>query len=906
LRRARIRILIASTLFLLAGGAGYLVSSSLGQQFLRDEADRQLTKLMRGSVTVEQLHLRLRLALEIEADNVSAYPGPEGPGLFARRVSASVDLLSLLMGRPRLRRLRLDEPHMHIEHLGPGVWSPPIVAKLGERERERTGDRDLERHLGLLRAIEATTRVLLVETRVADVVEINAGRVTFIDAVGDDPRPVTFRLERIKARLARRWLPPEANLDLRALFEDGQGRHTWIEAEGRRQRDGRLRLALAASGLELEALEPYLMQRKKPISLRGEASGVVVFETGEPGHGVLELDWSLADVATQLTLRRGQLDFDSPLSRLQARLEIHPHQLRLARAELGGSQLTLQITGVAERPLSDASMASVSTNLLGAGLDEVRRIATALPEKSRESLTRLLERIESGRIAHLGGNGSARLSDWRQLVAGKLAALPEGFVLAAELADLDVAMGDGDGLSDFGAAVEWSGDRIEVRDGHGVWNGKELPALNVSVDGVSNLVADPDEEWATKPTTGSLAGLSTLRNLLRGNREQAKPPAVLHVQLAIDALHHPALGRRLTRALATIEPIEHGLQVSVTEGSLGGALIRGKAVYVTEPERTFDLLLETRPAPQEADTEVAPVSLGEGSWAAGRFEVTPTESGQDLFSAMLGHFELSGSTLRLSKVRADLSPSGALRAAGSLDLDQPGEIPIEVTLHLAEADITALSETLGWPQLLVSGRLSLQARVSGPLHEEVSPLSDLTGDVSATARDGTIRKELPVVVAMARATEAFNRFASRDSLQFETIQTTLSLDRGRISTDDFRMESPLRVLASGWVDLGRPSQEIEAVVGVFLFRQANQVLGNLPVVSILIPGSDRGLVGAYFELSGQWNDPLVTSLPMKSLAEGLPDVLKTPLKMIQSMLTPGKRKTGPGDEPRPPEEPETP
>jgi len=65
-------------------------------------------------------------------------------------------------------------------------------------------------------------------------------------------------------------------------------------------------------------------------------------------------------------------------------------------------------------------------------------------------------------------------------------------------------------------------------------------------------------------------------------------------------------------------------------------------------------------------------------------------------------------------------------------------------------------------------------------------------------------------------------------------------------------------------------------------------------------------VGAYFELSGQWNDPQVTSLPMKSLAEGLPDVLKTPLKMIQSILTPGKRKTEPADQPHPPEEPETP
>jgi hypothetical protein len=904
LRRARIRVLIAFTLFLLAGAAGYLLSSSIGHQILRDEANRQLSKLMRGPVTVEQLHLRLRLALEIEADNVSAYPGPGGPGLSARRVSATVDLLSLLMGRPRLRHLKLDEPHLRIEHLGPGVWSPSIVARLGERERRV--EEDLERHLGVLRAIEATTRTLLAEARVADLVELAGGRVTFTDAVGDDHQPLSFRLERIEASLEHRWLPAEANLDLRALFEDGQGRHTWIDAEGRRERNGGLRLAVAASGFELEALEPYLKRRERPISLRGEASGVVVFDTSEPGHGGLELDWSLGDLSTQLILRLGKLDLDSPASRLRARLEIHPHRLRLARAELGGSQLTLRMTGTAERPLSDASVVKVSADLQGAGPDEVQRIANALPEKSRESLTRLMERIGAGRIEQLGGRGSAQLSEWRQLVTGELTALPEGFVLAAELSDLAMAMGDGEGLTDFRAAVELSGDRIRVRDGHGLWNGKELPALNISIDGASHLAAKPDPEWTEKPTTGSLAGFSTLRNLLRGDRDPAEPPAVPHVQLAIDALHHPALGRRLTRVLATVEPIEHGFQVNVTQGSLEGALIRGEAVYVVEPEKTLDLVLELRPARQEADTEGAPISLNEGSWAAGRFEVTPREPEQSPVSAALGHFELSGSTLRLSQVRADLSPSGSLKAAGSLDLNQPGEIPIEVTLHIVEGDITGLSGTLGWPQLLVSGRLSLRARLSGALHEGIPPLSDLTGDITATARNGTIQKELPVVVAMAQATEGFNRLASRDSLQFETVQATLSLDRGRISTDDFRMESPLRVLASGWADLGRPSQEIEAVVGVFLFRQANQVLGNLPVVHILIPGSDSGLVGAYFELSGQWNDPLVTSLPMKSLAEGLPDVLKTPLKMIQSILTPGKRKTEPADQPHPPEEPETP
>ena len=37
---------------------------------------------------------------------------------------------------------------------------------------------------------------------------------------------------------------------------------------------------------------------------------------------------------------------------------------------------------------------------------------------------------------------------------------------------------------------------------------------------------------------------------------------------------------------------------------------------------------------------------------------------------------------------------------------------------------------------------------------------------------------------------------------------------------------------------------VEAVVGVFLFRQA----GGVPLFKYFIPGSDKGIVGGYFEL----------------------------------------------------------
>ena len=155
---------------------------------------------------------------------------------------------------------------------------------------------------------------------VADRIEVRRGSVTFIDAeeLRDDGRPLAFRLRHIEGALDHRWLSARAELRLRAIFEDDQDRSAQIEAQGQRRPGGDLQLSLAATGFELATLDPYLARTGRPISITGELGGSLVFETSEPNHGSLELDWSLREVATELPTRRGGMQLESPLSQLRA------------------------------------------------------------------------------------------------------------------------------------------------------------------------------------------------------------------------------------------------------------------------------------------------------------------------------------------------------------------------------------------------------------------------------------------------------------------------------------------------------------------------------------------------------------------------------------------------------------
>ncbi len=165
--------------------------------------------------------------------------------------------------------------------------------------------------------------------------------------------------------------------------------------------------------------------------------------------------------------------------------------------------------------------------------------------------------------------------------------------------------------------------------------------------------------------------------------------------------------------------------------------------------------------------------------------------------------------------------------------------------------------------------------------------AEIEGKLDLFAHDGTIRQSIPLVSALTHATEGFDPLAARDAILFESIRAQFLLDRGRLTTDDFKLDGPLRVVASGRFDFARPEREIRAELGIFLFRQVDLLLGKLPLIGDLIPGGkDRGLFGAYFEIAGTLDEPDLRPLPLRSLTEGtpLPELLKAPFSAIREAL----------------------
>ena len=215
MQSALVRLSFICVLFLAALGVGYGLSSSLGQDTLRREAENQLARLMHGRVEIDRADLRIRSGLWIEGRGVRVYPSLGGPGLSSERVSARLDVIALLTGRFRIRDLILDGLHLEIERNVADRWSPYPINAIDRRSEAGDPD-DLERKIGIFHVIDVITRVLLKSPFIAQRIEIRGGSIRLTDRYvrGKGNAPLTVQIDSIRGTLQHDWIGNRAKLEL--------------------------------------------------------------------------------------------------------------------------------------------------------------------------------------------------------------------------------------------------------------------------------------------------------------------------------------------------------------------------------------------------------------------------------------------------------------------------------------------------------------------------------------------------------------------------------------------------------------------------------------------------------------------------------------------------------------------
>lgn len=897
-QRTWLRLTVLVICFAGAATTGYLVSAELGAEALRREAELQLSTVMQGSVRIERARLFMRGGLVLEAERVSVYPRstrPPRPSLFASRVTAEIDVISLLTGRFQLDSLVLDDAVLEIHRSRDGSWSPPPFADLARNEAVPATD-DMESSLDWVEVFEVVTRTLLAEPLIANRVDVRRSRITFYDESTRDRqgRPVELALYEVDGRLVHHWISGDADLRLRASLYGPDRRVVPLRAEGW-QRDGdEMHLAIDASRLPLSFLEPHLIPGERSVLFAGAISGELAYDTRAEHHGVISLRSHIEEFEATIDVRRGHYEIARPYVQLEGELDIHPGRVRLTNGQIDADGIVLSLAGSVERPLGPDARAHLDVSVGGFGLTDVRNIVLSLPDEDRVILENVLARIDEGRIDRIGLSGRARLDEWGPLIVGDLDHLPIGFALNADVSEVRVRAGPSGWLSQMGGRLELSGDRLSLREATALWNDEPLPGLSVSIQGVSHLFRGPDSARLLTASAGPLPGLGPLFEIMRRDSEDPSGALLPPITLHFERLEHPILRWPIDDARLRLEENPHGLVGVFESGRWAGAPFAGEVTWITTPapELIVDLRVQSWSDEAAHHTASAPGSGVDPGlpWATGRFEIGAIAEGPLPTRTMQGHFELAGSRLELRAVHAELDPIGQFEAELALGLDDPEEVGLASDFSLAGGDVERIGRGLGFPPGSATGEMRAVGRIEGPLRPQTPLLTSLTGRIQFDARDGEIRRdELPLILALAQASSGYNDFASRSAVAYDSISAQLLFAGGRITIPDFELEGPLRVYASGSVDVVDAPYEVVAVVGLFLFRSAGQIMESIPLVKAFLPGSERGLIGAYFQITGPLQDPEVKALAGRSVAEDLPDVIAAPYQLLRSVLSGGRR-----------------
>jgi len=899
--RAIAGIAAGLALLLATAALGFGVATRLWPERLRSEAEERLSRAAGTPVSIGSLRVSFGLGIEIEAFDVRVWPSPTGARLQVPRVSARPRILPLMIGRLRLRRLVLDGARLHVERTRSGSWEPPPLAALARDDdrRERPHPDEL---LGPLIALEVAARSLLEQPRLADTLAIRNGGVAFRDAqtdvahaAGPTETPVALVAQGLHGQLRHRRLYGDTHLDLRARIFDATGVRGSIEWDGQRGRDGSIRLAVAASSLQLPIVAPYVRALHPGARLDGSVSGTVAYATPTPGEGRFELDLVVRDFRTQVPPpERGAFGpIEVPHARATGALEITPRGVRLESAQIDGVDLHLEAEGVVERPLQSSSLAHLSLEFRNVALEEARDYLGWFPDEEREDLAARLEPVQGGRLLTLTSRGAATLAGWRELFAGRTLTLPLGFAGEAEVADVRVRVGEANRLEELSGRFVWSGDRVDIRDARADLNGRPLPKLDLTLEGVSNLFAAPAEFEPVAIETEPLRGLRPLWAVLRrdagsADRPEGTPaPMPTTVHLEIDVLAHPVFLWPIDDLSALIVTRDRGLHIVTNQANWRGVPIQGDADWIFEPEETLSVRLAAAPRPVDADAAAAdpanrdaqpqagprgtngePKAV-EGLWARGRFSIGAMVGPRWRQTRAVGRFTGVGRSVEIADVQIDLVPSGRLVGSARLDLTHPDAVPGRLGFSVADGDVATLSAALGLASGWASGQVELSGAFEGSLRPELSPFAEVSGEISLRATDGVLRQKLSPMVAIVLASGPLNPFAGRDKIRYSRIETLLEFSDGRMRTRSFSLDGPdVRVLVEGEVDLAHPLHAVDADVALFLFRQLDLALGKIPLLGVLLLGTDAGMLAAHYRLSGPWAAPEAKLIPLRSIVTG--------------------------------------
>ncbi len=258
------------------------------------------------------------------------------------------------------------------------------------------------------------------------------------------------------------------------------------------------------------------------------------------------------------------------------------------------------------------------------------------------------------------------------------------------------------------------------------------------------------------------------------------------------------------------------------------------------------------------------------------------------FSNLTADITLAEGRLNLERLHCEVK-GGKVDLTAWVDLAKKGGVAFALHPKLSDVDAGQFSRDLGLEERVwITGNFSLWGKVMGKGRNGKELTRSLEGKLSVGMEKGRIRRFhlLSKVFSLLNVLQLFKGKLpglTGEGLPYNRISGEIGIAGGIARTKNLLVDSDaMRITIIGEADIAR--EALDLTMGLCPLGTVDTIVSKVPVVGRILAGEDDSVIAYYVEVKGNFSNPKVRHIPLKSMEKGLMGlirrILETPIHII--------------------------
>ncbi|UCD71311.1 MAG: AsmA-like C-terminal domain-containing protein [Syntrophobacterales bacterium] len=258
------------------------------------------------------------------------------------------------------------------------------------------------------------------------------------------------------------------------------------------------------------------------------------------------------------------------------------------------------------------------------------------------------------------------------------------------------------------------------------------------------------------------------------------------------------------------------------------------------------------------------------------------------FSNLTADISLADGRLDLKRFHCE-TEGGRADLAAWMDLAKKGEIAFALNPRLSHGNAGRFFRDLGLEeQVWITGAFDLWGSLMGRGRNGEEVRRSLEGKLMVKMEKGRIRRFhiLSKVFSLLNVLQLFKGKLpglTGEGLPYNTITGEIGVAKGIAGTENLLVDSDaMKITIIGEADIAR--EILDLTMGIHPLGTVDTIVSKVPVVGRIVTGKDEAIISYYVEVKGDFSNPKVRHIPLKSMGRGLIEimrnVLETPMRII--------------------------